>query len=95
MLRTLVAAAALVGTAALAQGTIVNDRPRGVDNDPNRIVCVKEARIGTRVHEARVCRTRAEWVQLRDQTRGVIDRVQGQKQTCGAGMCPSIGDSPR
>lgn len=95
MLRALAAATALIGTAALAQVSIVNDRPRGVDNDPNRIVCVKEARIGTRIHEQRVCRTRAEWAQLRDQTRGVIDKVQGQRQSCGAAICPSIGDSPR
>ena len=95
MLSALAAAAPLAGTSAMAQVSIVNDRPRGVDNDPNRIVCVKEARIGTRIHEARVCRTRAEWAQLREQTRGVMDKLQGQKQTCGAAICPSIGDSPR
>jgi hypothetical protein len=85
MFRLTAIAAALVGTAAAAQVSLVADRPGGPDNDPNRIVCVSESQIGTRIRRARVCRTRAEWAQYREQSRRVIDRIQLNKQTCGEG----------
>jgi hypothetical protein len=72
---------ALVATAALAQPS---DEGRGPNNDPNQIVCVKEGEIGSRLTMRRVCRTRAEWTELKTQTRRVIEKVQNEsKQTFG------------
>ena len=53
----------------------------GPGNDPNEIVCRRQQEIGSRLNTRRVCRTRAEWAQLRDQTRQVVDRVQENKAT--------------
>ena len=87
MLRLMVAALAVAGSAAFAQvSSLVNDRPRGPDNDPSRIVCVTETVTGSRLGTRRVCRTRAEWAEHRAQSRSVIERVQYYKPTCG-GAC--------
>lgn len=77
------AVAAVATTAAFAQapvGTPETQRsgPRG---DPNEIVCVNQAEIGSRLSRRRVCRTRAQWDELAVQTRRVIERVQFEKQT--------------
>ncbi|HWT11575.1 MAG TPA: hypothetical protein VN231_02365 [Allosphingosinicella sp.] len=100
MVRLLAAGLVLVGTAAAAQVSLVADRervldrPRGPDNDPNRMVCVNELQIGSRLARSRVCRTRAEWAQVREQTRRVIDRVQFNKQTCGNGGAGGCAANP-
>lgn len=76
-------AAALVSAAAIAQaptrsGTRLIDIAKG---DPNDIVCVQFTPTGSRVARQRVCRTRAEWVELHVQTRGVVEKVQYYKPT--------------
>ncbi len=82
MLKFLMGAAVVAATAAAAQAPNAPTRS-GPDNDPEEIVCVNEQVIGSRLARRRVCRTRAEWEQLRDQTRTVVERVQFQKQTTG------------
>jgi len=84
MRKTVIIGALLVaGTAALAK--MPADEPKservGPRGDPNEIVCVNQSEIGTRLSRRRVCRTRAEWDQLAQQTRQVVERAQFEKQT--------------
>jgi hypothetical protein len=72
--------ALLVTSAAIGQ----TGPTSGPNNEPNQIVCIKEKQIGSRLSTAKVCRTRAEWEQVRSQTRQVVERVQGNKAT----TCP-------
>jgi len=59
-------------------GTIENVHTQGTarDGDPDRIVCVRQTRIGSRLDTRRVCRTRAEWDELGGEMRNVVDRTQ-------------------
>ena len=82
-MRALVAAFAVAGTTAAAQvATMVNDRPQVSRGNPNQIVCISETVTGSRLGTRRVCRTRAEWDEHREQTRRVVERVQFYKPTC-------------
>jgi hypothetical protein len=47
--------------------------------DPNQIICEKQEVVGSRLATRRVCRTRAEWADLRLQDRQEIERVQVQR----------------
>jgi hypothetical protein len=86
MLRALVAAFAVAGTTAIAQvSSVVSDRQQSARGDPEQIVCISETVTGTRLSSRRVCRTRAEWEQHKEQTRRVVERVQFYKPTCGDG----------
>ena len=89
MLRTAIAATALIATGALAQvRTTVADRPEGPVSNPDQIVCVRELITGSRIAQQRVCRTRAEWAEYHAQARLVTERVQMFKTTCGdSGIC--------
>ncbi len=73
----------VISEIALAQGDSDSPRRSGPNNDPNQIVCRTETTIGSRLNRTRICRTRAEWAQLREQERRVVERVQFNKQTCG------------
>ena len=41
-----------------------------------QIVCRSVEQIGSRLSRRRICRTRAEWAELQEQERQVLDRVQ-------------------
>ena len=79
----LIGAVAASATAALSQSPTTTKR--GPGNDPNEVVCVKEAQIGTRLAHRRVCRTRAEWEEHHRQLRQAIDRAQADKQSNNGG----------
>ena len=65
--------------------------------DPNEVVCRKQEVLGSRLKSVRVCRTRAEWADARNETRGEIERVQVQR--AGAVACdpwmPQRSSTPR
>ena len=74
-------AIAAAGTAAVSQSPTTTKR--GPSNDPNEVVCVKEAEIGSRLAQRRVCRTRAEWEEHHRQLRMAVEKAQYDKQTTG------------
>jgi hypothetical protein len=79
---TLSAAAALATFAAGA----LNAQPSAPPvkkSDPNEIVCEKQKVPGTRLATAKVCKTRAEWAELKAQDRQDLERAQTQR-----GMTP-------
>ena len=77
---------ALLVSGAVAMAQTPADAPttkRGPSNDPNEVICINQAEIGSRVSRRRVCRTRAQWEEVNAQTRQVVERVQLNKQTTG------------
>lgn len=72
-------AAALTGTAVLAQTPVTTKR--GLSQDPNEVICVNERETGSRVSSRRVCRTRAEWEQHHRQLRTAVEKAQYDKPT--------------
>ena len=79
MLKFVVVASVVIATAAIAQGPTAATKSAGLNGDPNQIVCVNERETGSRVTTRRVCRTRAEWAALEQQTRQSLDRIQNFK----------------
>lgn len=85
MVRTVVALPAaaflfLAAGSAVAQPTPTAPQPSGARNqDPNEVICEKQKVIGSRLAVKRVCRTRAEWADLRLQDRQEIEKIQTQR----------------
>jgi hypothetical protein len=67
-----------VPTAAQAPAGTARTAP---NNDPDQIVCISQAQIGSRLRQQRVCRTRAEWAEHQRQYRNSVERAQQQSQT--------------
>ena len=66
-MKTLFSAALLISTAVMAQ------TPAGGSNEQ---VCRVTTEIGSRLQRSRICKTRAEWEQLRREQRNSVDRAQ-------------------
>jgi len=77
----LVAAAAAVSAMAQAPITARNPARISAQGDPSQIVCVIDTPPGSLLVKNRICRTRAEWMTLRRETREAVERVQFFKQT--------------
>ncbi|NIJ39630.1 hypothetical protein FHR22_004382 [Sphingopyxis panaciterrae] len=88
----LIPLAALLACAAIPAATLAADpapagaataKPKAVagkkGTDPNEVVCRKEEVLGSRLQTRRVCMTRSEWADARNDTRGVIERAQVQR----------------
>ena len=78
----MLSAMALGTTAIQAQGIAsAAQPPAGVakKTDLNEIVCERQKIPGTRLASAKVCKTRAEWAELRRQDRMDLERVQTQR----------------
>lgn len=64
-----------------AQGAVSTAQPSAVakKSDSNQIVCEKQKVPGSRLASAKVCKTRAEWADLRLQDRMDLERAQTQR----------------
>ncbi|MBV8687359.1 MAG: hypothetical protein JOZ90_12930 [Alphaproteobacteria bacterium] len=81
-------AAAAAAALLLAQGAAsAGPRTVGDKADPNKKkICRAETDIGTRLGGKSVCRTAAEWAQVRAEARRVVERIQDDKPTlCAPG----------
>jgi hypothetical protein len=82
MLKVLSVLAVTIATAAVAHAASEPaTTKRGPSNDPNEVVCVSQAQIGTRLNRRRVCRTRAEWAEHQAEHKQEVERAQQQMQT--------------
>ena len=78
----------LGATAAFAQAPAEPAEQKvGPNNDPNQVICRTERELGSRLSRRRVCRTRAEWASLEQQTRATVDRTQTYRPSCEHGRC--------
>jgi invasion protein IalB len=53
-------------------------------NDPNRIICERQEEIGTRLGGKKVCKTKAQWDEERQQERDALDKFQRQNTSTGS-----------
>ena len=44
--------------------------------DPNEVICEKQEVIGSRLQSRRICRTRAQWADVRLQDRQEVEKAQ-------------------
>ena len=70
---------AVSSAAAIAQAP-ADTTKLGPRNDPDEIICIRQAQTGSRLGVQRVCRTRAEWAEHRRQYRQATERAQQQTQ---------------
>jgi len=56
---------------------------KGKAVDLNQVVCEKQEVIGSRLQTKRVCMTRAQWADLRNQDRQEIEKVQTRRDMSG------------
>ena len=78
MLRLLMIGA--VAAAGLSTPALAADPASGrAAKDPNEVVCEKQEVVGSRLATKRVCRTRAQWAELRAQDRQDLEKTQVQR----------------
>lgn len=83
IIRTLVSAAAVV----LIPIAVVGAEPPTPKSDyDNRKVCRVDRNTGSRLGGVQRCRSKAEWDQARQESRRVVDRMQGMKTD----SCPPV-----
>jgi hypothetical protein len=71
----------LIATQALAQGAVslesANPAPKPkLTGDPNRIVCERVERIGSRLTADKVCMTVQQWADHKDGHRADLEKIQ-------------------
>lgn len=67
-------AVALTATAAIA-----GSPPASGKDDANKLICRTVQEIGSRLSKTRACHTKAEWAELRRQTRETVQRIQDSR----------------
>ena len=74
------AVAGLCAGPVLAQSTQIpaNAQAKKV-LDPNEVVCEKQEVLGSRLATQKICRTRAEWAELKRRDREELEKVQVQR----------------
>jgi hypothetical protein len=69
---------------AFAQvSSIQSNNPARKSSDPNKMVCEVAETTGTRLGARKVCKTAAEWAQLKEETRQNVEKVQQQATSTG------------
>lgn len=78
MLKPLIIAALAVTAASPALGETVTPTSKVAEKakDPNRKICEKIEKIGSRLAVVRVCMTAAQWEEQRREQREHVERVQ-------------------
>lgn len=61
---------------ALAAVTAGAAPPAKGKDDSNKVICRTVQDIGSRLNKSRACHTKAEWAELRRQTRENVQRIQ-------------------
>ena len=84
----LVAAAGLVMAAAPASETTAPDAAARASAYSTKKICREETDIGTRLGGKRICRTRAEWDQIKSESRKTTEKIQSGTSGClRGGIC--------
>jgi hypothetical protein len=66
----------MVAGTATARESTAKSAPR---SDADKIVCRVSADTGSRLGRVRVCKTNAQWAEMRRQTKENIDRIQNSR----------------
>ena len=74
-----VAAAMVAGSAMAAE----SGKRKG--GNPNKVICKMESEIGSKLRRTRACHTKAEWEELRRQTRANVEHIENARPcNCGS-----------
>ena len=73
----------LAGQASAQVTTINSDNPLPKGNDPDRIVCERVEKTGTRLGARTVCLTVLQWEEKRTEHRQTLERVQRMNTSVG------------
>lgn len=77
MLKSLAGLALVYATATSAQSiSYATNNPSVMKGDPNRVVCEKEEKIGTRLGGKKVCLTVAEWRMRQEADQDAAQQLQ-------------------
>jgi hypothetical protein len=77
-------AAVLVSTSAAGQVTSIQSNiPIQRGHDPNRVVCEVDQTTGTRLGARKVCKTVAEWQQMRAEHRETVEDFERRNTSVG------------
>jgi hypothetical protein len=76
------AVAALVMAAAPASESTAPDAAARASAYSTKKICREEVDIGTRLGGKRICRTRAEWDQIKSESRKTTERIQSSTSAC-------------
>ncbi|MDQ3481896.1 MAG: hypothetical protein M3448_00540 [Pseudomonadota bacterium] len=88
MFRALAAAAIVLTSAAPAQvGSYESGKQSVVRGDPDKIVCQKEEKIGSRLGAKKVCLTAREWTARHSEDRDSTERIQSGAKVCSLPPC--------
>lgn len=71
-----------LGAVTLATSAAVADPPpaaTGAGKDANKMICRTVQEIGSRLNRTRACHTKAEWEELRRQTRQTVQGIQDRR----------------
>jgi invasion protein IalB len=75
-LLAVLAAITVASPGAAQDASQTNAQPHKKVYDPNEVVCEKTEVLGSRLATKKVCMTRAQWAEQRQQDRDEIDRDQ-------------------
>jgi hypothetical protein len=90
MLKGLGLVSVAIAGAAIAQVTSYEtNRPAEIKGDPDKIVCKKQEKLGTRLGEKRVCLTVREWREVYEADREITERIQSGVRVCANPPCGS------
>lgn len=69
-----------LGAVALtATASIAGSPPASGKDDANKQICRTVQEIGSRLSKTRACHTKAEWAELRRQSRQTLERIQNSR----------------
>lgn len=75
-----VLAAILMGMPAIAESPPAASPPASQRGpDPNQVICERQEVVGSRLQKRKVCMTRAQWADLRLQTRQDLEHAQNTR----------------
>ena len=92
MLKSLAGFAVLFAATASAQSvSYATNNPAPIKGDPNKIVCQKEEKIGTRLGGKKVCLTIADWQMRQQADRDAASELQASTRApCFEGCGPGV-----
>jgi hypothetical protein len=80
------AVAALVMAAAPASESTAPDLTARTSAYSTKKICREEGTLGSRLENHRICRTKAEWDQIKAESRRVTERIQSTGNSCPPGI---------
>jgi hypothetical protein len=75
--------AALMLAVASGAGAAPEKPKKSAANDANKLVCESMGETGSRLARKRICMTKAEWDQMRQEDKMQVDRAQSQRPLDG------------